>query len=113
MYKLPEALDKDNDKVKITLLNPMPFLSLSAKTLFVFANPLDIGNYTIKIVLKDENPVPKTKQYEFEITLVEDSPDSLLPEFYLENKNKTKERIKSYPESEELTAKITNIDYYG
>ena len=69
-YKLPEPLDRDNDKVKIILKNPMPFLKLSAKTLFVFASPLDIGNYTITIVLKDENPVPKTKQYEFDISIV-------------------------------------------
>ena len=62
----------------------MPFLKLSAKTIFVFASPLDVGNYTITIVLKDENPVPKTKQYEFDISIIEDSLDGsfdFIPEF--------------------------------
>ena len=56
------------------------------KTLFIFASPLDVGNYTISIVLIDENPVPKKTQYEFDIFIVGDnreSLDRLFPEFYL------------------------------
>ena len=61
------------------------------KTLFVFASSSDVGNYTISLILKDENPVPKTTQYEFDIFIVGnnkdsleslDSLDKLFPEFY-------------------------------
>ena len=57
----------------------MPFLKLSAKNLFVQASITDIGNYTISIALKDDNPVPKIIQYEFDISIVE---DSLIPDIY-------------------------------
>ena len=63
----------------------MPFLKLSAKNLFVQASITDIGNYTISIALKDDNPVPKTTIYEFDISITEDSGNirnSLFPEFY-------------------------------
>ena len=67
IYNLPQIADPDNDSFKVTILlqQTTPFAK-TANNIITFS-PTDkdakLTPYTIKIVLTDENPYPKSKEY--------------------------------------------------
>ena len=66
-YNLPQITDPDNDsfKVNILLLQTIPFAKTANNVITLSPTDKDanLTPYIIKIVLTDENPYPKSKEY--------------------------------------------------
>lgn len=73
-YTLPEISDPDKDKIKsvvISLQQTAPFAKLEGNLITFSPTDKDVKStpYTIKIVLTDEHPFPKTKEYTLSVTI--------------------------------------------
>ena len=72
-YTLPKIADSDNDSFKVTIIlqQTTPFAK-TANNVITFS-PTDkdakLTPYIIKIVLTDENPFPKSKEYSLSVTV--------------------------------------------
>ena len=72
-FNLPDIADPDNDSFTVTILLQQTISFTKITNNLITFSPADkdgrLTPYIIKIILKDENPIPKSKEYSLSVTV--------------------------------------------